>query len=403
MIKFIIKSYSFRKILILTVISVAFLFLFSLLFDKAWGSSAYIPIVNLNDVYSIPVEYDNFNRINLKLINKDKLAIEGNKKFHLKDKNTAPEYFDTLSFLYPDSSYDKINKIFFRFEDSNSFDSIYFVVSKSQHDKIFFNQIFYSSVTVSSLNEFSEDPVEFRIDASKLVDNGLLVDNDSLIARVFDHFNTNIDKLGIAECGTNCMIFQEICQIYGVPCRLINLQGGDDDQVGFSDNIGYPLHVVCEIFSSKQKKWYVVDPTYGFRFRLSAFSDYLNAVEISNTHSFKREDGIFQDSILLTKRSLVGKDYFKYYENVVFSMPEWKDKILKKLFKLSYGNFNYYLFMFSNNFPVVKNGFYYVGIKTFMYFFLLIFYINAVLLLLMRRLFLVKKPKHSKTESKDYA
>jgi len=394
LIKFIIESYSFRKILILSVISAALLFLMSMLFDKTWGSSSYIPIVNLNDVYSTPVEYDNFNRVNMKLISKDKLAIEGNKKFYLKEVSALPEYYDTLSFLYPDSTYDKINKIFFRFEDSNTFDSIYFVVSRSQHDKIFYNQIFYSSVKVNSLNEFSEDPEEFRIDNSKLVSSDLLIDNDSSIIKVFNDFNLNIDNLGIAECGTNCVIFQKLCQKYGVPCRLVNLQGGDNDKVGFSDNIGYPLHVVCEIFSSKQKKWYVVDPTYGFRFRISAYSDYLNAVEISNTHTFRREDGIFQDSILLTKRTLVGKDYFKYYENVVFSMPEWKNRILKKLFKLSYGNFNYYLYLFSNNFPIVKNGFYYVGIKTFMYFFLLILYINAVLLILMRRLFLVKKPKH---------
>lgn len=394
MIKFILESYSFKRILVLTVLSIAVLFLLSTLFDKAWGSSSYIPIVSLNSVYSFPVEYDNFNRINLKLISKDNIAIEGNKRFSRQNSNKLNDYYDTVSFSYPDSSYDKINKIYIKFEDSRDYDSVYFVVSRSQEDKIFYNQIFYSSVLINNLNEFSKDPSEFRINKSLLVNDELLASNDTLINQVFSYFNSNIDKLGIAECGRNCVIFQEICIKYGVPCRLVNLQGGDDDKVGFSDNIGYPLHVVCEIFSSKHKKWYVVDPTYGFRFKLSTFNDYLNAVEIANKHTFRREDEIVQDSILLTKRSLVGKDYFKYYENVVFSMPEWKNRILKKLFNIFYGNFNYYLYLFSNNFPIVKNGFYYVGIKTFMYFFLLILYINAVLFLLMRRLFLVKKPKH---------
>lgn len=394
MIKFILESYSFKRILILTVISIAVLFLLSTLFDKAWGSSSYIPTISLNSVYSFPVEYDNFNRINLKLINKDNIAIEGNKRFSRKNSNKPNDYYDTVSFSYPDSSFDKINKIFIKFEDSGEYDSVYFVVSRSQEEKIFYNQVFYSSVHINSLNEFSKDPAEFRINKSILVNDELLISNDTLINQVFSYFNSNMDKLGIAECGRNCVIFQEICIKFGVPCRLVNLQGGDNDKVGFSDNIGYPLHVVCEIFSSKHKKWYVVDPTYGFRFKLSAFNDYLNAVEIANKHTFRREDEIVQDSILLTKRSLVGKDYFKYYENVVFSMPEWKNRVLKKLFNIFYGNFNYYLYLFSNNFPIVKNGFYYVGIKTFMYFFLLILYINAVLFLLMRRLFLVKKPKH---------
>lgn len=394
MIKFILESYSFKRILVLTVLSIAVLFLLSTLFDKAWGSSSYIPIVSLNSVYSLPVEYDNYNRINLKLISKDNIAIEGNKRFSRQNSNKPNDYYDTVSFSYPDSSYDKINKIYIKFEDSHDYDSVYFVVSRSQEDKIFYNQIFYSSVLINNLNEFSKDPSEFRINKSILVNDELLASNDTLINQVFSYFNSNIDKLGIAECGRNCVIFQEICIRFGVPCRLVNLQGGDDDKVGFSDNIGYPLHVVCEIFSSKHKKWYVVDPTYGFRFKLSDFNDYLNAVEIANKHTFRREDQIIQDSVLLTKRSLVGKDYFKYYENVVFSMPEWKNRILKKLINIFYGNFNYYLYLFSNNFPIVKNGFYYVGIKTFMYFFLLILYINAVLFLLMRRLFLVKKPKH---------
>ncbi|HMQ79590.1 MAG TPA: hypothetical protein PKE39_09125 [Ignavibacteria bacterium] len=394
MIKFILESYSFKRILILTAVFVILLFVSSRLFDSAWGSSSYIPTVNLEDVYSNPLEYDNITCIKLKFTGKDLVAIEGNKKFKIRDHETGYEYYDTVSIRFPDSSYEKTNKIFLQFEDSMNMDSVYFVVSKSQEQKIYYNQVFYSSVKIRELNEFTEDPSEFRIENSKLVDNELLKNNDSLIAEVLNDFNSNIDNLGIAECGTNCVIFKNICDKYGVPCRLVNLQGGDNDKVGYSDNIGYPLHVVCEIFSSKHQKWYVIDPTYGFRFKLAAFNDYLNAVEISNKHTFRREDEIVQDSILLTKRSLVGKDYFKYYENVVFSRSEWKNRVLKKLASVLYGNFNYYLYMFSNNFPIVKNGFYYVGIKTFMYFFMLILYINGIMLLMMRRLFLVKKPKH---------
>lgn len=394
MIKFIIESYSFRRIILLTIIFISLLFVLSKLFDNTWGSSSYIPIVNLEDVYSRPVEYDNINRVNLKFVGKNLVAIEGNKKFRIEDHNTGYEYYDTISIYYPDSSFEKTNRIFFRFEDSQYMDSIYFVVSKSQEQKIYYHQVFYSSVKIKDLNEFSEDPAEFRINNSKLVNSELLSSNDTLITAVMQYFNSNIDNLGIAECGTNCVIFKNICDMYGVPCRLVNLQGGDNDKVGYSDNIGYPLHVVCEVFSSKHHKWYVVDPTYGFRFKLATFNDYLNAVEISNKHTFRREDEIVQDSVLLTKRSLVGKDYFKYYENVVFSIPEWKNRVLKKLVSIFYGNFNYYLYLFSNNFPIVKNGFYYVGIKTFMYFFMLIIYINGILFLMMRRLFLVKKPKY---------
>ncbi len=394
MIKFIIESYSFRRILILTVVLITLLFISSKVFDKVWGSSSSVPIITLNKIYAPPLQYDNLSRVNMKMIAKDIVAIEGNKKLRLRDHNNGFEFYDTIKVLYPESEYDKTNKIFFQFEDSPFHDSIYIVISKSYDPKLYYKQIFYSSVIVSSLNEFSKEPLEFRIDNTKLVSPSLLLNNDTLINLVLENFNAIIDSLGIADCGRNCQIFQNICKDFGVPCRMVNLQGGDDDQVGYFQNLGYPLHVVNEIYSSKHQKWYVVDPTFGFRFKHRTFHDFLNAVEISNKHTFKREDEIEQDSILFTKRTLVGKDYFKYYENVMFTNPEWKNKYIKKLFSVLYSNFNYYLVSFSNNFPLVKNGFYYVGIKTFMYFFMLILYINAVLFLLLKRLFLVKKPKH---------
>ncbi|KXK42468.1 MAG: hypothetical protein UZ05_CHB002002982 [Chlorobi bacterium OLB5] len=365
-----------------------------MIFDKFWGSSTSIPIVNLNEIYSPPIQYENLTGIKLKMTAKDLIAIEGNKKFRILDGSKSFDYYDTVKVYYPDTEFERTNVIFLLFEEKTTPDSIYIVMAKSENKDIYYKQIFYSSIIVKDLNDFSNDPEQFRIDPDNLVSQNLLNDNDSLIQMVFDYFNNNIESLGIAECGTNCNIFQKICNNFGVPCRIINLQGGDNDEVGNYDNIGYPLHVICEIYSSKHKKWYAVDPSFGFRFKEKSFNYYLNAVEISNKHTFHTEEEIIQDSILLTKRSLVGKDYFKYYENVVFSKPEWKNRFLKKAVKIFYGNFNYYLYLFSNNFPAVKNGFYYVGIKSFMYFFIFILYINSVLFLLMQRLFLVKKPKH---------
>mgnify|MGYP006872372817 CR=1 FL=1 len=397
MIKFVLESYSFRRILVITAVFVLLLLLFSKVFDLLWKSNTTLPIITLGTIYSAPKEYDNFSRLNLKLINGSKVVIEGNKRLRLKDSPGNFEYFDTLNIEYPVNTFEKTNRIFLQFEDSPNMDSVYLVTSKSEDNKLFYKQIFYSSAIIEGLNYTSSDPVEFRIDPSKLVTNELLINNDTLINQVYDYFNNSIDTLGLAECGTNSIIFKRICDKFGLPCRIINLQGGDIDQVGYFENIGYPLHVVCEIYSSRFHKWYVIDPSFGFRFMHWQKNDYLNAVEICNIHTFRREDEIHQDSVLFTKRSLVGKDYFKYYENVVFTRDEWKNKFLRKLASVFYANFTYYLTVFSNNYPPVKNGFYYVGIKTFMYFFLFILYTNVSMLIIIKRLFEVKKPKTPKT------
>ncbi len=397
MIKFVLESYSFRRILLITAVFVLFLLVFSKVFDVLWKSNTTLPIITLGSIYSAPREYDNYSRINLKMISGNKVVIEGNKKLRLKEHPGDMDYYDTLQIHYPENSFDKTNILFFQFEDSPTYDSVYLVTSKSEDNKLFYKQIFYSSTIIEGLNYTSEDPSEFRIDPSKLVSMDLLKNNDTLVNQVFDYFNNSIDTLGLAECGTNSMIFKRISDKFGLPCRIINLQGGDIDQVGYFENIGYPLHVVCEIYSSKFHKWYVVDPSFGFRFMHWQKNDYLNAVEICNIHTFRREDEIHQDSILFTKRSLVGKDYFKYYENVVFTRNEWKNKILRKLASVFYSNFTYYLMVFSNNYPPIKNGFYYVGIKTFMYFFLFILYTNISMLIIIKRLFEVKKPKTTKT------
>lgn len=397
MIKFVLKSYSFRRILVITAAFVVLILLFSKVFDLLWKSNTTLPIITLGTIYSAPKEYDNISRINLRLISGNKVVIEGNKKLRLKDAPGNFDYYDTLQIEYPENTFDKTNRIFFQFEDSPYLDSVYLVTAKSEDKKIFYKQIFYSSTIIDGLNYTSTNPADFRIDPAKLVGSDLLLNNDTVINQVFDYFNNSIDTLGLAECGTNSMIFQRICDKFGLPCRIINLQGGDIDQVGYFDNIGYPLHVVCEIYSSKFHKWYVVDPSYGFRFMHWQKNDYLNAVEICNIHTFRREDEIHQDSVLFTKRSLVGKDYFKYYENVVFTRQEWKNKFLRKLASVFYSNFTYYLTVFSNNYPPIKNGFYYVGIKTFMYFFLFILYTNVSMLIIIKRLFEVKKPKTPKT------
>lgn len=397
MIKFVLESYSFRRIVVITAAFILFLLLFSKVFDLLWKSNTTLPIITLGTIYSAPKEYDNFSRLNLKLISGSKVIIEGNKRLRLKDHEGSFEYFDTLQIEYPENTFEKTNRIFLQFEDSPYMDSVYLVTSRSEDNKIFYKQIFYSSAIIEGLNYTSSDPNEFRIDPAKLVATDLLLNNDTLINQVYDYFNNSIDTLGLAECGTNSIIFKRICDKFGLPCRIINLQGGDIDQVGYFENIGYPLHVVCEIYSSRFHKWYVIDPSFGFRFMHWQKNDYLNAVEISNIHTFRREDEIHQDSVLFTKRSLVGKDYFKYYENVVFTRNEWKNKILRRLASVFYSNFTYYLTVFSNNYPPVKNGFYYVGIKTFMYFFLFILYTNVSMLIIIKRLFEVKKPKTPKT------
>src|SRR4030095_10977828 len=392
MLRFIVSSYSFKWMVITSCIFIAITWLSSWIFDAAWGSNSTVPVRNLDDVYKPPPQYDNFYRVNLKLVSKDQVAIEGNEKFKLKDSRKDYDFYDTLKFNYPDSSYDKVNKIYFQFINTNSIDSIYLVISVSQTPKIFYNQIFYSSVIVYKLNQFSKNPANFRIKHEELVSSALLADNDTLINKVFKYFNDNIDALALAECGTNCQILRTLCSNFGVPCRIAGLQGGDANEPGYNSFLGYPMHNVCEIYSSKLRKWYVVDPTYGFRFIHNTSNDYLNAVEISNNYTFVRENEIRQDSILFTKRSLVGRDYFKYYENVFFKV-QLDNKFLRKVLKLFYPRFIYYIYCYANNYPPVNNGFYYFGLKTFMYFFILILYINSVLFVLTKRLFSVKKPK----------
>lgn len=394
MIRFIIESYSFKRIIILTVIFIGITFLFNKLFDVAWGSNSSIPIINLGDVYKTPLWYDNYPRINLKLVSREQLAIESNKMFKIKDSPKIFGYYDTVIIKYPESSFDNVNNIYFQFRDSNYPDSLSLVVSKSDDPKIYYKQIFNSSVFVNKLNDLSPEPEKFRIKSEDLVSTELLIDNDSLINAVFKYFNDNKDNLGLAECGTNGAIFRSICGQFNLPCRLISLQGGDADQAGYYNYIGYPLHAVCEIYSSKYRKWYVVDPSFGFRFRHNKSDDYLSAVEISNMYTFHRDNEIVQDSVLFTKRTVVGRDYFKYYENIYYTVGI-KPRPVRAMLRVFYARFDFFLYHYSNYYPPSKDGLYYVGIKSFMYFFLLILYINSIMFIIIKRLIAVKKPKKS--------
>lgn len=392
MLRFIVKSQSFRNILIVTLLFIGLTYLGSKLFDLAWNSRSSIPIINIGDVYKAPVWYDNFSRVNFKLLDKHSLCIEGNKKFKMRDSRKGYEYYDTVYIHYPESTFEFTNNLYLEFEGTNTIDSITYVVSKSDDPEKFYKQIFYSSVIVNELNELSEDPELFRIKKENLTTPELLIDNDTLINTALKFFNDNKDTLKLAECGTNSEIFRNICFMFNVPCRVIGLQGGDADQAGYDNYTGYPLHVVCEVYSSKHKKWYVIDPSFGFRFTHKRTLEYLNAVEINNMYVFNRENEIMQDSVLFTKRTVVGRDYFKFYENIYYKLG-MEYKTLRKLLRIFYPEFNYHTYHYSTSYPPVKNGFNYIGVKTFMYFFLLILYINSVMFVLIRRLMMVKKPK----------
>ncbi|MFI5211819.1 MAG: hypothetical protein ACHQIH_02975, partial [Ignavibacteria bacterium] len=346
--------------MLLSLIFIAIAYVSSRIFDIKWGSNSSLPMINLNNVYKRPVSYDNLSKVNLVLFKKDMILVESNKKFVLRGSKKSSDYFDTLQIYYPEETFDRVNKIFLRFDGSASEDSIHIVISKSTEKNKFYHQIFYSTVSIQQLNQLSSDVEGFRLKPWELVSNELLINNDSLINNVFTYFNENINYLGLAECGTNCEIFKKLCQNFSVPCRLIGLQGGDEEETGFFNKVGYPMHVVCEIYSSKLQKWYVVDPSFGFRFSNKNDSNYLNAVELSNDYTFMVDDDIRQDSILLTKRSTVGRDYFKYYENVMFSYGN-KDRIIDRIINFFYQRYNNHIYHYSSNYPLMKNGLYYLG------------------------------------------
>jgi hypothetical protein len=361
----------------------------SIIFDYYWGSSSSIPLLNINSVYGPPKEYNNETKINLKLLPENRLVVQGNRKFRLINSEDGYRYIDTLMLTRPQSVFSHTNKIYLNFENLNNTDSIYLVISGPNDNGKFYNQVFFSSVVIDKLNKLSDD--DFNIDFSALLQNPLLENNDTLINSVFLYFNSNAQNLGLADCGKNSSIFKKICDDFKLPCRIIWLQGGDMAEPGLDIRLGYPLHVVCEIYSSHNKNWYVVDPTYGIRFKEKDNESYLNAAEISNLFNFKNSDKVIQDSILINRTSIVGKDYFKYYENVIYWNNWLNNSLIKKFLLKAYPDFNHFLLLYSGNFSFKKNGLYYFGLKTFMYFIILIFYINMLVLVLFKRLFSAKR------------
>jgi len=53
------------------------------LFDILWKPSVSIPLMDINNVYKPPRQYDNYKRLNVLLTTENKLAIEGNKRFRI--------------------------------------------------------------------------------------------------------------------------------------------------------------------------------------------------------------------------------------------------------------------------------------------------------------------------------
>ena len=175
MIKFVLKSYSFRRILVITAAFVVLLLLFSKVFDLLWKSNTTLPIITLGTIYSAPKEYDNISRINLKLISGNKVVIEGNKRLRLKEHTGNFEYYDTLQIEYPENTFEKTNRFFFQFEDSPYLDSVYLVTAKSEDKKIFYKQISYSLTIIEVLNYTSTNPTDISIDPTNHVITDILL------------------------------------------------------------------------------------------------------------------------------------------------------------------------------------------------------------------------------------
>jgi len=391
LIRFILHSYVFRRIIILELVFITILWTSNKIFDLIWGCTSTVPLNNLNDVYDPPLNYDNFNKVNIKLLGLDTICIEGNKR--IKDPNSSKtyEFYDTLGIRLPDTTYGYTNKIFFKFENSVYPDSIFLVVSRTDSKDIFWKQIFFSTVTINNLNKFSEYPEKFRTNYTKLVDTDLLKDNDTIINQAIEFFNLNKDNFEQGDCFTNSKNFNEVCDKFALPCRILFLQGGDANYFGYNDHIGYPIHAICEVYSSKSKKWFVIDPTYGFEFKKE--NSLLNAVEICNKIFFGREKEIIQDSILITKRSLVGRDYFKYYENIFYTSNEVISHFKSGIYKYFYKNYNFSTYQYTNKMLPKQDGFYYIGIKSSLYLILFILNINFILFIIAVRLLQYKRVK----------
>ena len=386
MLKIIIRSHTFRRVIYTSVLFAVILYVSNLFFDRSWNDKCMKPLADIETAYKIPDEYNNLPAVNLKLLNSETLGVEANQKFKILGSGNGYGFIDSVQIIKPDSAFSFNNRIYLNFQQSNLTDSIYYVVSHSTNEGIFWNQVFYSSVRIKHLNRFSYNPDNFRIIPEKLVPQDILNDNDTLIKQVINYFNVNAESLGLAECGTNSRILKSICLKFGLPCNIITLQGGDSYEPGYDKKTGYPIHVVCEIYSSKLRKWYVIDPSYGTVFRENQVP--LNAVEISNRVYFN-QDSITQDSVLVT-RSILGKDYFNYYRNIYFRNPVIPNILVRQVIKYFYSKYDYLQLHYSEKIPHKRNGSQYIEEKTIMYQLIVFLYTIAVFLAMTGRLYTLK-------------
>lgn len=393
LLRFTSHSFIFKRVVIITFYFLLIFFASDKIFDFFWNANSTTPLTNLYDVYKPPQNYDNIKRVNLKLIEPDKIVIEGDKKIKSINNNKNYDFYDTVKIIYPQNGKEFVNKIFFEFEKSTGSDSIFIVITESPANGDVWNQIFYSSVFVSQINNFSNDPIKFRINYTNLVDSSLLNNNDSLINQAITYFNASKDSMAFFDCGENSRYFKYICDKVQLPCRIIFLQGGDANESGLNEYLGYPIHVVCEIYSSRFQKWFVADPTYGFIFKL--VNEPLSAVEISDLFFFRRDYTLKQDTVFFRKRPLLGRDYFKYYENIFYFTKEGPlsiyEKVLNRIVHIFYNKFTRNSFHYTNEMNPMKSRFNYILIKSVLYLIIILVYINFIIFILLKRLYLAKR------------
>jgi hypothetical protein len=400
LIRFIVNSFIFKKAILITSIFVIIFIGASITFDYLWRPESFVILKNLNLVYMPPPAYDNITKINLKLEDFNKVTIEGNKKFKLCGSNKQSDYYDTIFLKFPELQSECLNKYFLKFDSSQFNDSLYIVVSKSTKENIYWKQIFLSSVFIEKLNSFSNNS-DFKIENKQLLEQSILENNDSLIQLVYKYFNENANSLGLGNCGRNSDVFKSICEKYNVPCRMLSLQGGDALYAGLDKTLGYPYHAICEVYSSKIKKWFVVDPSYGVTY--SDERELQNAIEISKALFFNKINGISQDSVLVTKSSILDRDYFKYYENIYYESNYHPNKVTRKILRLLYKKFEPGLYQYSSNISNIKDGYYYVGLKTILFLMILVLHFNIIMYLVIKRLIMAKRKPNIIKHDRKYS
>ena len=391
MLKQIVSSFLFRRLFLVTIIYIFIIFIANKVFDTIWHGKSELPLLSVDEIYRPPAGYNNITKIRIRLLNLDTVFIEGNNKFRLNNSNKNYNYYDTFRIQFPEQGNSYINKIYLRFEGSNYNDSVFIVVSKSDKKEMYWKQIFYSSVEISDLNKSNNDSVNYRNIGQNFVSKDILENNDTLINQAYRYFNSCKDTIYLPECGVNSEKFKSVCDKFSLPCRIIGLMGGDANDPGFNTYIGYPSHALCEIYSSREKKWYVVDPTYGSTYRLN--NTHLSAVEISNEEFFLNDKNITQDSVLFTKSYSVNTIYYKYYENVYFKNEDKPNYFIRTILKYFYKNFNYRAYNYSNYYLFTKNAYYYIGFKSLTYFLITFINIQIVFFIILLRLYKTKFKK----------